>query len=87
MDWLEAVVFVVALTVAAVGGLVVVRRRIDHATLSKHNDVGGVVFSIVGTLYAVILAFVVMSSGNYTNSSGFGRASGPPRSSPGEPPT
>jgi uncharacterized protein DUF4239 len=60
MDSLEAVVFVVAVAALAVGGLLFVRRRVDHSTLSKHNDVGGVVFSIVGTLYAVVLAFVVI---------------------------
>lgn len=60
MEWLEAIVFVVAVATAAVGGLLVVRRRVDHSALSKHNDVGGVVFSIVGTIYAVVLAFVVV---------------------------
>lgn len=60
MDWLEAIIFVIAVAGTAVGGLLIVRRRVSHAALSKHNDVGGVVFSIVGTIYAVVLAFVVV---------------------------
>jgi Protein of unknown function (DUF4239) len=60
MEWLEAVIFVVVVSAVAVGGLLVARRRVDHAALAKHNDVGGVVFSIVGTIYAVVLAFVVV---------------------------
>ena len=60
MDLLRPIAFVFALTVTAVFGLLLVRRRTHHASLSKHNDVGGVIFSIVGTLYAVILAFVAI---------------------------
>jgi hypothetical protein len=60
MEWLEAIIFVIAVAATAVGGLLIVRRRVNHAALSKHNDVGGVVFSIVGTIYAVVLAFVVV---------------------------
>ncbi len=60
MDGLEAIIFVIAVAATAVGGLLIARRRVSPATLSKHNDVGGVVFSIVGTIYAVVLAFVVV---------------------------
>lgn len=60
MEWLEAIVFVFAVAATAVGGLLIARRRVSHLALAKHNDVGGVVFSIVGTIYAVVLAFVVV---------------------------
>lgn len=60
MEWLEALVFVIAVPTAAVASLLVVRRLVDHSALAKHNDVGGVMFSIVGTIYAVVLAFVVV---------------------------
>jgi hypothetical protein len=60
MEFLAPLVFVFGVAAFAILGLLLVRRRVHHAALSKHNDVGGVIFSIVGTLYAVILAFVVI---------------------------
>jgi protein-S-isoprenylcysteine O-methyltransferase Ste14 len=60
MNWLPPILFVFAIAISAVAGLLLVRRRVHHAALSKHNDVAGVMFSIVGTLYAVLLAFVVI---------------------------
>jgi len=60
MEWLAPIAFVFVVVIFAVAGLLFVRRRVNHGELSKHNDVGGVIFSIVGTLYAVILAFVVI---------------------------
>jgi hypothetical protein len=60
MQWLSPILFSFGIAVAAVVGLLLIRRRSNHAALSKHNDVAGVVFSIVGTLYTVLLAFVVI---------------------------
>lgn len=57
-----AVVLLVALAWVAFGvGLVlVVRRIIPSHRLEPHNDVAGFVFSGVGVVYAVLLAFVVI---------------------------
>jgi hypothetical protein len=60
MAFLAPLLFVFAVSGAAVAGLLFVRRRLNPASLSKHNDVAGAIFSIVGTLYAVLLAFVVI---------------------------
>jgi hypothetical protein len=60
MQLLFPVLFVFAVAAASVLGLLLVRLRVHHASLSKHNDVAGVMFSIVGTIYAVLLAFVVV---------------------------
>ena len=60
MEWLAPIVFSFIVTAAAVIGLLLVRRRINHAALVMHNDVASAVFSVVGTLFTVLLAFVVI---------------------------
>lgn len=45
-------------------GLLLVRRFVDHETLSSHHDVAGYLLSIVGTLYAVVLGLIVVGSLN-----------------------
>ena len=37
-----------------------VQRVVKHETLAPHNEVAGVILTVVGTLYAVILGFVVV---------------------------
>jgi Protein of unknown function (DUF4239) len=52
---------IVALTVAlAVGGLVLVRRSVELGTLEAHHDVAGFILAVVGVVYAVLLAFLVV---------------------------
>jgi len=41
-------------------GLIITRKIISHERLLIHNDVVGPIFSTVGVIYAVILAFVVI---------------------------
>src|SRR5262245_53765455 len=60
MEWLRLTVFVFAVNAVAVTGLLLVRRRINHAALARYNNVASAVFSIVGTLFTVLLAFVVI---------------------------
>ncbi|MBI3461883.1 MAG: DUF4239 domain-containing protein [Planctomycetes bacterium] len=50
---------VVASIVAAVVGLCVVRLVVPPAVLQANNDVGGNYLQTLGTIYAVLLAFVV----------------------------
>lgn len=50
---------VVALVVTVL--VVVVQRVSPSETRARHNDVAGAVFSVLGGLYAVILAFVVVN--------------------------
>jgi hypothetical protein len=40
--------------------MLVVRRLFGHAVLALHNDVAGFIFSVIGVVYAVLLAFVVV---------------------------
>ena len=60
MEWFAPIVFLLAVTAVSVIGLLLVRRRINPAALARHNNVTIAVFSIVGTLFAVLLAFVVI---------------------------
>lgn len=54
----------VGLVVLCVGlsllGLAFARRRFDRNNLQKHQDVAGFVIAVVGVIYAVLLAFVVV---------------------------
>ena len=62
---------IVGLSVAfSVGGLFLIRRFIPIHKLKLHNDVAGIIFTTLGVIYAVLLAFmVVVSWQNYDKSS------------------
>jgi hypothetical protein len=47
-------------TAVSVGGLVLVRRSVNLSTLESHHDVAGFILAVVGVVYAVLLAFVVV---------------------------
>ncbi|MFL5782829.1 MAG: DUF4239 domain-containing protein [Thermoleophilaceae bacterium] len=54
-------VAIVALAVAlSLGGLVFVRRSVELSTLESHHEVAGFILAVVGVVYAVLLAFVVV---------------------------
>ncbi|HEY9733812.1 MAG TPA: DUF4239 domain-containing protein [Drouetiella sp.] len=57
---------VVAATLLAVGGMLIVRRRVGVEALSSYHEVAGYLLSIVGTLYAVLLGFVVVDAMEHT---------------------
>lgn len=67
--WVIIIVEVLVVTGAAVGGHILVRRFIPHQVLEKHNDVTGFVLAIVGVIYAVLLAFVVVIAWESFNTS------------------
>lgn len=48
--------------IAAVLGLVLVQRLVPSSLREEHNDVAGFIFAVVGVMYAVLLAFVVIVS-------------------------
>lgn len=52
---------VAVMVVASVAGVVAVRRRVDLAALEPHKDVAGFILAVVSVVYAVLLAFVVVS--------------------------
>lgn len=51
----------IAVAVAlAVGGLIVARKRLSYSALQAHHDVAAAIYTIAGTIYAVLLAFAVI---------------------------
>ena len=55
-------ILAVGFDLAAVVGLLFVRRRVPLEQLIEHHEVAGVCFAVVGGLYGIILAFVLVSS-------------------------
>jgi hypothetical protein len=55
-----ALLVIVLPTALAVFVLWLVRRRVGWEDLADNNDQGGVLFSFVGTIYAIFLAFLVV---------------------------
>lgn len=59
-----AAVLGVAIVVIAIalslGGLILVRRSVKLSMLESHHDVAGFILAVVGVIYAVLLAFVVV---------------------------
>ena len=44
----------------AIGGMLLVRRSVTLSTLESHNQVAGYIYSVVGVVYAVLLAFIAI---------------------------
>jgi hypothetical protein len=57
---IAAIVVVIVLT--SLLGLLLVRRAVPHDRLSQHTDVAGYVYAVIGVIYAVILAQVVIAA-------------------------
>jgi hypothetical protein len=57
---LLALLFLAVAVGASLGGLLLVHRSVALSTLERHNDVAGFIIAVVGVLYAVLLAFVVV---------------------------
>lgn len=55
------IVIIAVSTLAAIIGLILVRKRYDLNVLKSQHEVGGYMLSILGTLYAVVLGFIVVS--------------------------
>jgi hypothetical protein len=52
---------VAAAVTISVLGLALVRRSIELSTLESHHDVAGFILAVIGVVYAVLLAFVVIA--------------------------
>ncbi|MBX9877542.1 MAG: DUF4239 domain-containing protein [Candidatus Obscuribacterales bacterium] len=63
-SYVLGLVVVVVCTLLAVGGMLLVRRFIDLKTLNSYHEVAGYFLSIIGTLYAVLLGFVIVDAMN-----------------------
>lgn len=56
---LYTIIITIIAVLAAIGGLLLIRRFVPVSSMEKHNDVAGFVYAVVGVVYAVLLAFVV----------------------------
>jgi hypothetical protein len=61
-DIVAFVAVIVAIVVAALLGLTIVRRTVSHDRLAQHTDIAGYVYAVIGVIYAVILAQVVIAA-------------------------
>ncbi|HEY8322232.1 MAG TPA: DUF4239 domain-containing protein [Candidatus Baltobacteraceae bacterium] len=63
MGWtslLPEIGIIVAIALLAVGLHFILQSRTKYEVLRKHNDVAGYLFSAVGTIFAVVLGFLVI---------------------------
>jgi hypothetical protein len=56
------VAVILAAVIAALLGLTIVRRTVPHDRLAQHTDIAGYVYAVIGVIYAVILAQVVIAA-------------------------
>jgi hypothetical protein len=61
MSILFGVLVVGGVCLAAVGGLELVQRLVPAASRQQHNDVAGFIYAVLGVVYAVLLALVVIA--------------------------
>lgn len=60
--YLFGLVVVSFTTALAVAGMYIVRRQVSLPTLTTYHEVAGHMLSVVGTLYAVLLGFVIVDA-------------------------
>jgi uncharacterized protein DUF4239 len=60
--WLTGVLFVIVLPALAIAIQLAIRRQWPVLADGEHNDVAGFIIAVVGVIYAVLLAFVVIVS-------------------------
>lgn len=56
------VAIIVVVVLAALLGLMIVRRTVPHDRLTQHTEIAGYVYAVIGVIYAVILAQVVIAA-------------------------
>lgn len=59
--WASGFVVIAAIVAVSVAGMLLVRRSVGLSVLESHNEVAGFVYAVVGVIYAVLMAFVVIA--------------------------
>lgn len=59
--WLVGSVLIVGLPAATLGLDMLLHRKLTHQRLGPHNDVTGVIVSVVGVAYAIVIGLCVVS--------------------------
>jgi hypothetical protein len=63
MNETVTIVFIVLIAVlVSLIGLALVRRMVPINELAQHTDVAGYVYAVIGVIYAVVLALVVIAA-------------------------
>jgi uncharacterized protein YneF (UPF0154 family) len=57
----QALLIMLAFAAVTIGGLYLVRRRVEPETLKADHDVAGFTFGVIGAFYGVVLAFVIVA--------------------------
>ena len=60
MSGLWAVMCVGGVLLLSLAGLLLVRRTVPLDLLAEHNEVAGYIYTVIGAVYGVLLAFVVL---------------------------
>src|ERR1051326_2717365 len=58
--WLVGVLAVLISSAISVGVMLIVQRFVNREDLREGHDVAGFIYAVVGVIYAVVLAFVVI---------------------------
>jgi hypothetical protein len=64
-SYLIGFISIAVTTVVAVLGMLIVRHKVGIENLSTYHEVAGYLLSIIGTLYAVLLGFIVVDAMNH----------------------
>ncbi len=56
------VLFIVGSTALSLAGLWLVRKKVELSVIRSYHEVAGYLLSVIGTLYAVLLGFIVVDS-------------------------
>jgi len=59
-DFLIFISYTIGIVALSIIGMFIVRRSISISTLESHHEVAGFIYAIVGGVYAVLIAFVVL---------------------------
>jgi len=60
-EWYAGLIFVLCAIAVGALGVWLARRHVDPERLKKHNEVAGPIHATLGVIYAVLLAFVVIT--------------------------
>ena len=60
LTFILGIIIVGGITTVAILGLFLIRSRYDVRKFASHHEIAGYLFAVLGTLYAVVLGFVVV---------------------------
>lgn len=58
--WLSGILIIGGFTALSIGAMLLVRERVHRSMGEMHNEVAGFLIAVVGVMYAVLLAFLII---------------------------